>query len=179
MWRPYLLKDIDAFEAVQRQSTKFILNDYTSDYKFRLLSLQFLPLMMLYELNDILFFAKSFKKPNVAFNIHNYFTFSSNRTRSTSHHKLVHKLARSNVTKNSSIDSLICGMLSPLSTSIPVSHQLNSILSYSFGIILSATLILTIHALCIFFVLVPNVFVLKVNSLVLAVSLELSDPQHI
>ena len=100
-WRPYLLKDIDALEAVQRRSTKFILNDYTSDYKFRLLSLQLLPLMMLYELNDILFFVKSFKEPNVAFNVHNYFTFSSNRTRSTSHHKLVHKLVRSNVTKNS------------------------------------------------------------------------------
>ena len=101
VWRPYLLKDIDALEAVQRRSTKFILNDYTSDYKFRLLSLQLLPLMMLYELNDILFFVKSFKEPNVAFNFHNYFTFSSNRMRSTSHHKLVHKLARSNVTKNS------------------------------------------------------------------------------
>ena len=128
------------------------------------LAFQLLPRMMLYELNDILFFVKSFKEPNVAFNVHNYFTFSSNRTRST-FHKLVHKLARSNVTKNSSIDSLICGMLSPLSTSIPVSHQLNSILSYSFGIILSATLILTIHALCIFFVLVPNVFALKVTLL--------------
>ena len=161
VWRPYLLKDIDALEAVQRRSTKFILNDYTSDYKFHLLSLQLLPLMMLYELNDILFFVKSFKEPNVAFNVHTYFTLSSNRTRSTSHHKLVHKLARSNVTKDSSIDSLVCGMLSPLSTSIPLSHQLNSILSYSFGIILSATLILTIHALCIFFVLVPNVSVLK------------------
>jgi len=32
---------------------------------------------------------------------HNYFTFSSNRTRSTSHHKRVHKLVRTNVTKNS------------------------------------------------------------------------------
>ena len=99
VWRLYLLKDIDALEAVQRRSTKFILNDYTSDYKFRLLSLQLLPLMMLYELNDILLFVKSFKEPNVPFNVHNYFTFSSNRTRSTSHHKLVHKLARS--TKNS------------------------------------------------------------------------------
>ena len=108
--------------------------------------------MMLYELNDILSFVKSFKEPNVAFNLHNYFTFSSNHTRSTSHHKLVHKLARSNVTKNSSIDSLVCGVLSPLSTSIPVSHQLNSILSYSFGIISSATFDpnnpCTLHFLC-------------------------------
>ena len=102
MWRPYLLKDIDALEAVQCRSTKFILNDYTSNYKFHLLSLQFLPLMMLYELNNILFFVKSFKEPNVAFSVHNYFTFSSNRTRSTS------KLARSNVTKNSYFYRLPC-----------------------------------------------------------------------
>ena len=52
-------------------------------------------------LNDILFFVKSLKKPNTSFNIHNYFTFSSNCMRSASHHKLVHKLARTNVTKNS------------------------------------------------------------------------------
>ena len=56
VWRPHLLKDIDALEAIQRRSTKFILNDYTIDYKSRLLSLQLLPLTMLYELNDILFF---------------------------------------------------------------------------------------------------------------------------
>ena len=101
MWHPHLLKDIDSLEAIQRRSTKFILNDYTFLYKSRLLSLQLLPLMMLYELNDILFFVKSLKEPNTSFNIHNYFTFSSNCTRSASHHKLVHKLARTNVTKNS------------------------------------------------------------------------------
>ena len=42
-----------------------------------------------------------FPQPNTSFNIHNYFTFSFNCTRSASHHKLVHKLARTNVTKNS------------------------------------------------------------------------------
>ena len=74
----HLLKDINALEAIQRRSTKFILNDYTCDDKSRLLSLQLLPLMMLYELNVILFFVKSLKEPNTSFNIHNYFTFSSN-----------------------------------------------------------------------------------------------------
>ena len=56
VWRPHLLKDINALEAIQRKSIKFILNDYIYDYKSRLLSLQLLPLMMFYELNDILFF---------------------------------------------------------------------------------------------------------------------------
>ena len=94
VWHPHLLKDIDAREAIQRRSTKSIV-------KSCLLSFQVLPLMMLYELYDILFFIKSLKEPNTYFNIHNYFTFSSNCTRSASHHKLVHKLARTNVTKNS------------------------------------------------------------------------------
>ena len=101
VWRPHLLKDIDALEAIQRRSTKFIFNDYTFDYKSRLLSLQLLPLMMIYELNDILFIVKSLKENNTYFNIHNYFIFSSNCKRSAFHHKLVHRLARTNVTKNS------------------------------------------------------------------------------
>ena len=101
VWRPYLLKDINVIENIQRRSTKFILNDYTSDYKYRLLSLQLLPLAMLLELNDILFFVKSLKEPTAAFDISSYFSFSSNSTRSSSHHKLVHKLARTNITKNS------------------------------------------------------------------------------
>ena len=108
MWRPHLLKDINALEAIQSRSTKFILNDYTCDYKSRLLSLQLLPLMMLYELNDILFFVKSLKEPNTTFSIHNHFTFSSNCTRSASHHKLFHKLARTNITKNSYFYRLPC-----------------------------------------------------------------------
>ena len=135
VWRPHLLKDIDALdclEAVQRRSTKFILNDYTFDYKSRLLSLQLLPLMMLYELNDILCFVKSLKKPNIFFNIHNYFTFSFNCTRSASHHKL----ARTNVTKNSYFYRLphLWNAL-PLSISTSVSCQSSTILNNAFGII--------------------------------------------
>ena len=134
--RPHLLKDIDALEAIQHQSTKFILNDYTFDYKSRLLSLQLLPLMMLYELNDILFFVKSLKEPNTSFNIHNYFTFISNCTRSATHHKLVHKLARTNVTKNSYFYRLprLWNALPPIDLNLSfmsIKHNLNN----SFGII--------------------------------------------
>ena len=35
----YLLKDIALLERVQRRATKFILSDYTSDYKTRLIQL--------------------------------------------------------------------------------------------------------------------------------------------
>ena len=59
VWRPYLRKHTILLERVQRRATKFILNDYNSDYKTRLNSLGLLPLSMVLELNDIIFFLKS------------------------------------------------------------------------------------------------------------------------
>ena len=46
--------------------TQFILNYYSSDYKSCLVSLQMLPLMMLCELNDIIFLSKQFDKKMVS-----------------------------------------------------------------------------------------------------------------
>ena len=71
VWRPYLVKDIKLLEDVQHQASKFILNDYTSDYKIRLLQLSLLPLSMIYKLNDICFLVKSIKQPSSSFNILN------------------------------------------------------------------------------------------------------------
>ena len=69
-WRPYLLKDIITLERIQRRAyaTKFILNDYQSSYRFRLVKLHLLPLMYLFELYDIIFI-KSLKNPTISFNI--------------------------------------------------------------------------------------------------------------
>ena len=69
IWRPLLHKDINPIESVQRRATKYILNDYASDYRSRLVKLNVLPLSMLLELSDICFFIKSFKNisPNNAF----------------------------------------------------------------------------------------------------------------
>ena len=39
------IKDIITLERIQRHPTKFILNDYCSDYKNRLIKLKLLPLM--------------------------------------------------------------------------------------------------------------------------------------
>jgi len=55
LWRPHLLKDICILERVQRRATKYILNDYSSSYKSRLVKLDLLPLMYQYELSDLLF----------------------------------------------------------------------------------------------------------------------------
>ena len=45
LWHPYLIQDISVLERIQRRATKFILNDYISDYKTRFIKLNLLPLM--------------------------------------------------------------------------------------------------------------------------------------
>jgi len=52
LWRPHLLKDIELVEKVQRRATKFMLSDYSSDYRSRLIQLGMLPLMYIYEIAD-------------------------------------------------------------------------------------------------------------------------------
>ena len=99
VWRPHLLKDILLLEKVQRRATKWILNDYRSDYKTRLISLHMLPLMMVYELCDLSFFLKSLSSPSNSFNIRNYITFSSSSTRSLGY-KLQHHFARTNTSRH-------------------------------------------------------------------------------
>ena len=96
VWRPFLLKDIKAMEKVQRRATKYILNDYHSDYKSRLSTLRLLLLMCILEINDIMFFIQSIKNPSTSFNIRNYLSFSSSNTRSSTHHKLHHSLSSTN-----------------------------------------------------------------------------------
>ena len=99
IWRPYLMKDINKLEHLQQRATKFILNDFISDYKTRLLKLNLLPLMYIFELSDIMFFIKSIKFPTDSFNIFNFISFSSSpRSRGL---KLLHSPANTN---NSDID---------------------------------------------------------------------------
>ena len=89
IWRPHFMKDIINLERIQCRATKHILNDYISCYKDRLLSLKLLPLMYIFELQDILFAIKSLKSPTNQFNINNYITFNSSTTRSGASNKLV------------------------------------------------------------------------------------------
>lgn len=92
VWRPLLLKDLNPIEHIQRRATKYILNDYTSDYRSRLIMLNLLPMSMLLELNDICFFVRSLKlreSPNHSFNISSYVSFSQNNTRSGTYKKLI------------------------------------------------------------------------------------------
>ena len=88
------VKDIMSFETVQRRSTMYILQNYSSNYKQRLMPLKLLPLIYWYELQDMLFIIKCIKAPSDNFDIHKYVSFVTSSTRSASHHKLKQNLCR-------------------------------------------------------------------------------------
>ena len=79
-WKPYLLKHIQTLERLQRQGTKYILNDYHTDYKTRLIRLNLLPITYTLDIADIMFLINSLKNPTDNFNI---LSFSNNQTRSS------------------------------------------------------------------------------------------------
>ena len=58
--KTFSTKNIKLLEDLQR-AIKFILQDFTSDYKSQLIRLRILPLMMTLELYDITFFLKQLK----------------------------------------------------------------------------------------------------------------------
>ena len=99
VWRPHLIEDINILEKVQRRATKWILRDYSSDYKVRLTTLNMLPLMMTYEIYDISFFLKSLTSPSPAFNILDYVQFNPSPTR-THDHKLCTRYSRTNKSRH-------------------------------------------------------------------------------
>ena len=96
LWHPILFKDIRNIERVQRRATKFILQDYRSNYKARLTSLLLLPVSMWFELQDILFLVKCLKHPPDNFNILDYISFTTTTTRSSSRNNLAVKYRRTN-----------------------------------------------------------------------------------
>ena len=105
----YLLKGIRQLEQLQCRTTKYILNDYTSYYKSRLLELKILPLMYVLDICDIKL--KNLKTLINAFNITDYIKFISGNTRSGSSYKLQH-IRNTNVSSSNfySTDSLVYGM---------------------------------------------------------------------
>ena len=96
LWRPMFQKDIVLIESVQRRATRYILNDWSSSYRERLIHLNLLPLMYYLELLDIFFFISCLFHPDPSFNINDYVTFSNCSTRSTSSLKLLFKQSSTN-----------------------------------------------------------------------------------
>jgi len=122
LWNPHLIKDTTTLERVQRCAAKYILDDYSSDYKQRLLNLQLLPLMYTLDYYDIV---KSLKQPSNHFNILNYVTFSKNRIKSATNNKLLHNYSCNNKIRNSYFNRLprLWNLLPPINTDL----HLNSI----------------------------------------------------
>lgn len=94
LWRPRLVKDINCLERIQRRSTKYILNDYFSDYKARLIQLNMLPLMYWFEIQDVMFVIKCIKEPPDNFNIFDYIKFNESSTRSSAYNHLKFNFCR-------------------------------------------------------------------------------------
>ena len=123
IWRPLQLKDMKPIESLQCRATKYILNDYTLDYRSRLIKLQLLPLSMLLELN-ICFFVKSLKLiSDNSFDITKYIKFSHNQTRSRSYKKLVQPLVKKNTNNSTLTDYHIYRTHSLQSTLVSLSQQ--------------------------------------------------------
>ena len=80
IWCPHHLRDVRALESVQTRATKFIPNDHLTNHRHNLLSLNLLPLMMIYEINDIIFFTKYLKQPSKRFNILSFVILCSTQT---------------------------------------------------------------------------------------------------
>ena len=93
------------------RASKFVLNDYSMDYRNRLKVLKLLPLMYHLELNDIMLAVRCFKSPEEHFNLNKYVAFCHSGTRSSSHSNSVIPVLPSTLSSiPSSIDYLDCGM---------------------------------------------------------------------
>ena len=99
VWRPHSLADIKCLELVQRRATKFIFKGTDLDYRQRLIELHLLPLMMEFEIADIVFFIKSLKFPLDHFNIRDFTEFCDQSTRSSTYLKLKHSFSRNSDVK--------------------------------------------------------------------------------
>jgi len=62
-------KHIQWLEHVQRRATKYILKDFSSDYKSRLIKLYLIPLMYILDINDVMFLIKSLENPHEGFSV--------------------------------------------------------------------------------------------------------------
>ena len=155
IWRPYLLKDITVLENVQRRGTKFILNDFTADYKTRLLSLNLLPLAMLYEFNDILFSLNLLR--NLPLHFISWIMYHSVPTLHVLHHLLNLSINLPEPTPSTTLISIVfpvSGIRSPQLIFLLVSTLLKGPSSNSSAITLS---IISIQVIIVHFIIYVRV----------------------
>ena len=129
IWRPHLIKDIMLIEQLQRRATKFILNDYESDYFTRLTKLNLLPIMYHFELSDLMFAIKSLKSPTNNFDISKFISFCSGSTRSAVTGKLQHTMKSNNKLRHFYFSRLprLWNALPPIDLALPISRHKQNI----------------------------------------------------
>lgn len=153
LWRPYQIKDILLLERVQRRATKYILNDYKSNYRSRLEKLSLLPLMYMFELYDIMFAVKSFKNPAPHFDIYQWITFRNQGTRSCAAYKLTHTRSRLNSLRHFYFNRLprLWNSLPPIDISLSIRSIRRLVvthLEHIFSSKFDSTNPCTFHSLC-------------------------------
>ncbi len=153
VWRPHLIKDIVLLENVQRRATKFILNDFQSDYRTRLIKLGLLPLMYSFELSDIMFCVNSLKSPTREFNISQYIKFSECGTRSSNNRKMSHVFSSLNSMRHSYFCSLprIWNRLPPIDMKLScdtIKQHLHKVLYNHFLVNFDSTCTHSFHFSC-------------------------------
>ena len=122
MWCHRFINYIQLLERVQRRATKYTLNDFTSDYKDRLISLEPLPLMMFYELLDTYYvFCQVIENLNDCFDISNYLQFTTCNTQS-SNIRLVHSRSSNNSSRYFYFNHIprLWNALPPINLDLPI-----------------------------------------------------------
>ena len=139
--------------AFKHRATKFILGDFSLDYKSHLIYLHLLPLMYIFELFDILLFVKSLKSPDPSFPVLDYVSFSNNSTRSSTFTKLTPRHLSSSSSQHSYFNRLVrlWNFLPPIdiSLSYPVlKAHLKSIFWTHFLTNFDSSLPCSLHIIC-------------------------------
>ena len=105
------------------RATKFIVGNKSMDYKDRLIHLHLLPLMMEFEISDIIFLVKSMKNPSAFFDIFSFIKPCNLSTRSSSSFKLRHSVSKNNSISNSYFNRIprLWNSLPPLDITLSLS----------------------------------------------------------
>ena len=96
LWHPYLLSDIKLCRGELLSLSLVIIHLTTRSVYY----CNLLPLMMEYEIRDILLFIKCVKANDLPFNIHEFITFNTTTTRSATFFKLLHSRPRNRIQSN-------------------------------------------------------------------------------
>ena len=162
LWRPNLINDIICLENVQRRSTKFVLNDYTSDYKSRLTILHLYPLMYWLDCQDFMLRIKCFKDPPDNFDINSHISFVTSCTRACSSAKLRHNFYHFSSTSHFHFNRVVHLQNSLPSIDLTKSYTtIRSQISDFCGITLMTTSTLFLHAHSIY---MPMFFLFSITS---------------